>query len=333
MRHLRTAILGCGQFAHQHARILTSLKEEVQLVAFCDQNIRQANEFSTLYTNTNASIYSDHTSLFEQEKIDLIIICLPPFGHSNEVEMAAERGINILIEKPIALNSDDAWKMVEVTEKAGVKTQVGFKFRFGEAVENLKAKIITGEAGPIALISARYFCNSLHSSWWRDKTKSGGQLVEQVIHMFDLLRYLGGNPSEIFSTQKNLFHQDIEGYTIEDVSATIISFQNGGIGVVYATNNAIPGKWINDYRVVSKNITAEFKNANQAEFYITNQDPVKSISMNSERDFTKFQTLDLISAIRNGGATRTPMIEGAKSLDLVLAAVTSSEKSQQVFFT
>ncbi|MBE0685600.1 MAG: Gfo/Idh/MocA family oxidoreductase, partial [Anaerolineaceae bacterium] len=272
MSHLRAAILGCGQFAHQHAKILNSLSEEVQLVAFCDQNIRKASEFSTLYSNAQATVYSNHSTLLKKEKLDLLIICLPPFGHSNEVEMAAERGIHILIEKPIALRSEDAWKMVEVTERAGVKTQVGFKFRFGEAVDTLKEKINTSAAGPIALMSARYFCNALHASWWRDKTKSGGQLVEQVIHMFDLLRYLGGDPDSIFSTQRNLFHKDVEEYTIEDVSATIISFQNGGIGVVYATNNAIPGKWINDYRVVSKNITAEFKNANHAEFYFTDQD-------------------------------------------------------------
>lgn len=332
MNRLRTAVLGCGQFAHQHAKILNSLHDQVEMVAFCDRNIQKASEFSSIYSNNSASIYSDHKSLLTQEKIDLLIICLPPFAHTNEVELAAERGVHILIEKPIALRSEDAWKMVQVTENAGVKTQVGFKFRFGEAVETLKEKIDSGAAGPIALMSARYFCNALHANWWRDKSKSGGQLVEQVIHMFDLLRYLGGCPSDIFSIQRNLFHQDVEGYTNEDVSATIISFQNGGIGVVYATNNAIPGKWINDYRVVSKNITAEFTNANHADFYFTDQNPVKSITVNWERDFTKFQTLDLINAIQNNSVTRTPMIEGAKSLDLVLAAITSSEKNQQVFF-
>jgi predicted dehydrogenase len=330
MNLLNTAILGCGQFAHQHAKIINSLSEELQLVAFCDQNIQKASQFSSLYTNNHASVYSDHTSLLKQEKLDLLIICLPPFAHSNEVEMAAERGINILIEKPISLRSDDAWKMVEVTERTGIKTQVGYKFRFGEAVEYLKDKVEAGSAGPLALISARYFCNALHADWWRDKTKSGGQLVEQVIHMFDLVRYLGGDPTNIFSTQRNLFHNEVEGYTIEDVSATILSFPNGGIGVIYATNNAIPGKWINDYRVVTKNITAEYTNANNAEFYFTNQDPPRLSSVNSERDFTKLQTLDLINAIRNDGVTRTPIIEGAKSLDLVLAAVTSSQKNQPV---
>ena len=64
--------------------------------------------------------------------------------------------------------------------------------------------------------------------------------------------------------------------------------------------------------------------------YFTNQDPPSLSSVNSERDFTKLQTLDLINAIRNDGVTRTPIIEGAKSLDLVLAAVTSSQKNQPV---
>ena len=125
-------------------------------------------------------------------------------------------------------------------------------FRFGDAVEQLKRKIVNGEAGLPGLLSARYFCNNLHASWWRERSKSGGQLVEQVIHMFDLLRYLAGEADSVFSRQENLYHRDVENYAIEDVSATIISFLNGGLGVVYATNNAIPGKWINDYRVVAR---------------------------------------------------------------------------------
>ena len=63
------------------------------------------------------------------------MICLPPYGHSDEVEAAAARGVHLLMEKPIALTSEHAWRMVETSEKAGIKTQVGFMFRFGEAVE------------------------------------------------------------------------------------------------------------------------------------------------------------------------------------------------------
>ena len=330
MTRLRTAILGCGQFAHRHAQILSALEDEIELTAFCDRNPQRAINFSHTYTDDKATIYSDHLTMFKQHKLDLLVVCLPPYGHTNEVNLAAQRGIHILIEKPIALSSDLAWTMVEDTEKAGVKTQVGFMFRFGEAIEVLKAKIDSGEAGMLGLMSARYFCNALHAPWWRDKSKSGGQLVEQVIHMFDLLRYLGGDCASVFSRQENLFHREVEGYSSEDVSATIVNFKNGGIGVVYATNGAIPGKWINDYRVVTKNITADFFNANKAIFYNTLKEPITLLQIDSDRDFRLMQTLDLINAIKKDSETRTPMREGAKSLDLVLAASISASQHQEV---
>jgi predicted dehydrogenase len=330
MTRLNTAILGCGQFAHRHAQILTQLEDEINLVAFCDRNPERAESYATQYTAGKAAVFTDHHKMFDRQALDLLFICLPPFGHTDEVELAAQLGIHLLVEKPIALDSEQAWRMVAAAESAGIKTQVGFMFRFGEAVEELKNKIESGEAGRLGLMSARYFCNNLHAPWWRDRSKSGGQVVEQVIHMFDLLRYLAGEPESVYSRQENLFHREVENYTNEDVSATIVNFKNGGLGVVYATNNAIPGKWINDYRVVTGNITADFNDANHAVFHLTNQEPVKSQTIASDRDFRMEQTKDLIQAIRNNGVTRTPLREGARSLDLVLAAAQSSEQRCEI---
>ena len=154
--------------------------------------------------------------------------------------------------------------MVEAAEQAGIVTQVGFMFRFGAAVARLKQLIDSGEAGPVGLMTARYFCNSLHADWWRERDKSGGQLVEQVIHMVDLMRYLMGDASTVYSLQQNLFHQETPNYTVEDISGTVFGFRNGGIGTISATNGAIPGLWTNDYRVVTQNVTAEFDDANHA---------------------------------------------------------------------
>lgn len=329
MTPLRTGILGCGGFAHVHAQIALDLPDDVSLVAFSDRNDWKVRDFQAKYA-PEAAIFTDHHDMFEQTDLDLIIIALPPYGHTDEVALAAERGVHILIEKPIALASDDAWRMVEVTERAGVKTQVGFMFRFGEAVERFKAMQAAGDTGAIGLMSARYFCNALHAPWWRMREKSGGQVVEQVIHMFDLMRYLMGDPVSVYSRQTNLFHQDVPDYTIEDVSATIVNFKHGEMGVVYATNNAIPGKWINDYRVVAQRLTADFQNANTATFTQTDKPDNPVITIESSRNFRQSQMLDLISAIRTGGVTRTPMSEGAKSLDLVLAARRSSEIRAEV---
>jgi predicted dehydrogenase len=268
--------------------------------------------------------------MFEDANLDLILICLPPFAHTDEVELAARYGVHIFIEKPIALSSEHAWRMVEAAEKANVKTQVGFMFRFGTAIERCKELLASGEIGQPGLMSARYFCNSLHADWWRDRSKSGGQLVEQVIHMVDLMRYLLGDAISVYSRQENLFHREVADYTVEDVSATVFGFQGGAIGVIYATNGAIPGKWINDYRLVSQTLTAEFSNANNAIFHFTAETPVRTETISSEKNIHLAELQDLLTAIRTDGHTRTPMREGAKSLDMALAATRSAQTRQEV---
>lgn len=329
-QRLRTAILGCGGFAHRHARTLALLSDDFEMVAFCNRNIEKAAAFSDKYTSSQAPVFADHHQMFEQVPLDAVVISLPPYAHSDEVEIAANLGVHIFIEKPIALTSDQAWRMVKAAENAGIVTQVGFMFRFGEAIEHLKRMIDSGEAGPVGLMSARYFCNSLHAPWWRRRDLSGGQLVEQVIHMVDLMRYLMGEATAVYSRQENIFHQDVDDYTVEDVSATVFGFPKGGVGVIYATNGAIPNRWINDYRVVSRNLTAEFTDANHATFHYTvdpNRQPEVIVS---DRDIYLAEMQDFLTVIRTGQPTRTPLREGAKSLDLALAATRSAQMGSEV---
>jgi len=330
MTPLRVGILGCGSFAHRHAQILATLPEQAELVAFCDRTEAKARAYAEQYTGGRAAVFTDHVQMLDQARLDLLVVVVPPYGHTDEVEQAAARGVHLLVEKPIALVSEQGWGMVEAAEQAGIKTQVGFMYRFGAAIEQLKALIDSGAAGRPGLISARYFCNALHADWWRRREKSGGQLVEQAIHLFDLLRFLFGEAAAVYSRQENLFHTDVPDYTAEDTSATVISFRNGALGVVYATNGAIPGKWINDYHVVTRNLTAEFANANRAVFTFTGEPDREPLVIDSDRDFRLAQMQDLLDAIRTGGETRTPLREGAKTLDLVLAAVRSNQLRAEV---
>jgi predicted dehydrogenase len=329
MKRLRAAILGCGAFAHRHAALIGHFSEEVELVAFSDRNRHKAEAFAARYA-PRARAFTDHHELMDRVELDLLVVVLPPSGHTDEVALAAERGIHLLVEKPIALTSAQAWEMVRAVEAAGVKSQVGFMNRFGAAVEALRERLDEGSAGPVGLISARYFCNSLHAAWWRDREKSGGQLVEQVIHLFDLLRYLGGEVETVYSRQNNLFHQDVAGYTVEDVSATVVGFASGALGVVAATNNAIPGRWISDYHVVTQRLTADFADANHATFTLTSGDTPEVLTVASERDTRRCQLEDLLRAIRENGETRTPLREGARTLDLALAATRAAGERCEV---
>lgn len=324
MKPLRTAILGCGGFAQRHATNLARLHEKFELVAFADVDPVRAHGFADRFTAGRAAVFDSHTALFTECPLDVVFICLPPFGHDDEVEQAAAQGIHLFIEKPIALSAEHAWRMAAAVDRAGVKSQVGFMYRFGAGVTRLKRMIGDGEAGAAGLMSARYFCNALHADWWRRRDLSGGQLVEQVIHMIDLMRFLMGEAATVYSIQRNLFHQDVANYTVEDVSGTVIGFRSGGIGVIYASNNAIPGRWINDYKVVTAGLTAEFADANHAVFTYTRGE-LRTEEISENLDFYELEILDLHDAIRQNRSTLTPVHEGVISLELALAARESAE--------
>jgi predicted dehydrogenase len=326
---LRTAILGCGGIASTHATILSKLKD-IKLVAYCDIRLEAANAFNQMYSAGKGEVYQDFHEMLRNVQLDILCICLPPFAHKDEVELAAEKGVNIFIEKPIALDMKTAERMVASVERNGVKSQVGFMFRFGEAIEVGKKMISTGEAGKVGLFTARYFCNSLHAPWWREKEKSGGQVVEQVIHIYDIARYLLGEVESAYCQMDNVFHREVENYTSEDVSATVLKFKNGGLATIAATNGAIPNRWISEYKLITKNVTIFFEDSNNATIYHTDRMWNCETQIKSQKNIYEAEMLDLIKSIRQDTGTRTPMVEGARTLNLVLAVSRSAEEERAI---
>ncbi|MBV9469495.1 MAG: Gfo/Idh/MocA family oxidoreductase [Abitibacteriaceae bacterium] len=329
MADFRVGLLGCGGIANAHAKNLQAL-ESTDIVAVCDVAAERAADFNQRYADGKAIVYSDFTHMFDKEKLDVVWICLPPFAHSNEVELAAERGVHVFIEKPIALDIETGRRMVQAVEKAGIKSQVGFMSRFGEAVEPVKEMIDNGQAGAPGWALGVYRCNALHAPWWRDKSKSGGQVLEQIIHTYDIIRYFLGDPASAFCFMDNLFHQDVENYTAEDVSAASLKFKNGAVASVAGTNAAIPGRWQNSFSLVCRNLTVEFADANHATLHYTGEDPVRSETIEGDKNLMLAETTDLLNAIQSNGTTRTSMSEGAKTLELVLAVSQSGETGQVV---
>lgn len=325
MADYRVGIIGCGGFANTHAQIIQDLPQ-MKLVACCDIEKERAETFSRRYAGGKARVFTDFEKMFDQAKIDLVYVCLPPFAHSNEVDLAAERGVHVFIEKPIALTMNLANRMVRAVKKAGIKSQVGFLLRHSGAIEVVKEQLESSEAGRPVLFAGRYYCNALHTPWWRDKSKSGGQVVEQVIHTYDLCRYLLGRPTSVYCRQDNLLHQGVEGYTVEDVSATVIEFESGALASIVGTNAAIPGKWQSAWDLVTERRTVYFADGNHAVIHLTDTPDPTQISVSSEKDGYRAETLDLLNAIESDSETRCPMSEGAETLRLVLAADRSARR-------
>jgi predicted dehydrogenase len=325
MKPLRTAIIGCGNFAKRHSAILSGL-EDIHLVGFCDREPERTALYNQQYAQGKAGEYVDFHEMFDDLDLDLVYICLPPYAHTDEVRAACQHKVHFLIEKPIALTLEQATQMAGWVKDSQVKAQVGFMFRFGDAVARFKQ--LAGEkgtAGP-GFMTARYACNSLHSWWWKDRSKSGGQIVEQIIHIFDIARCLLGEPASVYSVQDNLFHQGVEGYTVEDASATVIRFESGSIAVIAATNGAVPMRWDSNWQVCLPGLTADFADANHALFNRTDCVPPEASPFASEKNLYLAETLDLLAAIREDRSPAVPMEEGVRSLNLVLAAAQAAEQ-------
>ena len=329
MATLRTAIIGCGGIAHSHARALAATGR-AQLVAFCDIMPERSRAFSDQYSAGKGATYADWHEMFKREKLDAVYICLPPFAHGDEVQVAAKHGVHIFIEKPIALDMATADRMVKAVKAAKVKSQVGFCLRFGGASQEIRRMVDSAEAGKPGLFVGRYFCNSLHSAWWRDKSRSGGQVLEQIIHIYDLARFFFGEVAEVFCAMDNLFHRHVRDYTVEDVSACVLHFKNGAVATISATNGATPGQWLSNAEIVFQNRTIYLSDTNNAAIHYTDK-PFRSCSViSAENDVMLAENLDFIEAIEKNREPSVPMIEGARTLEVVLAATRSAETGRPV---
>ncbi|KKB11594.1 hypothetical protein VE25_11910 [Devosia geojensis] len=322
MSPLRVGLLGPGGIGARHIKALAQLPEEGELVACCGRDAERTQAFTTEH---GGAVYTDFDAMLTREALDLLIVALPPFAHTGQVEAAARKGVHLLVEKPIALDMVRADTMVEAADAAGIVAACAFMYRFGEAVERWE----TADTGRPGMFTGFFHCNSLHSPWWRERALSGGQTVEQLIHIVDLARHTLGMPETVYAKAANLFHRDVPRYDTEDVSAMILGYEDGRIGLLNASNAAAPGRWEKGWKIISERMTGSFTDFNAGELTRSASEGGSETVM-SERDVFVAQLADVVGAIRDGRKAKVPLSEGADSLRIALAARRSAEEGREV---
>ena len=321
-RKLNAAFLGAGYMTTVHMKNLLKFPE-ITITAVCDTTIERANAMKDI--TPDVAPYDDFDKMLAEEKIDILYVCIPPFAHSGQVEKAAAKGIHIFIEKPIALTVKRGERMLQSVEDAGVITHVAYHMRYGRAARELKQLIETGVAGKPTLFDARYECNSLHSDWWRQKSMSGGQVFEQIIHLYDLAVSYLGEPDTVSGYIANLAHTDVADYNVEDTSISLLKFKSGGLASISGTNCAIPWNWKEPFTVVCENVTAKFSDTNNAVFYFTKEEPVREVEIKADDDRYYAETEAFLSAIWGTSHNEiVPISVGIKSLKMVDAVCKSN---------
>lgn len=325
-RELRIGILGMGGMGSRHGGNLLKM-EDVKISGLCSIPWDDASRFNSLH-GTAIPVFDDFDEMLAATEMDALYVCLPPFAHDGQIEKAASKGIAVFAEKPLALTVAKGKEIVDAVNKYNVKSQMGYHMRFGAAVERLRELMNAGETGRPTLFCANYECNSLHSHWWRDIQKCGGQIFEQVIHLYDEALYFMGNAYSVSGFQANLCHRHVDGYTVEDTSAVSICFANGALGSITGSNCAIPGVWDARWRIVFETMVASFQDMNNAQFIWTDGSGRRE-EIASDRDPYQMEDAYFLSVLQGEKAEFAPVREGLIGLQLVSAATQSARLGGQ----
>jgi predicted dehydrogenase len=237
---VRVGLIGCGKVGHLHAQAVRSLSE-AELVAVCDSSTERAQAFAAQY---QATAFTDVPNLLREGRVEAVLICTPHPLHAAPTVLAAEAGVHVLVEKPMAATLADCDVMLAATRRTGVQLGVISQRRFYESVQRMKTAIDAGKIGqPLLGVFTMYSWRDpayYASDPWRGKwsTEGGGVLVNQSPHQLDLLRWFLGPIAEISGYWANLNHPTVE---VDDTAVAVLRFQNGGLGSIVTSVAQKPG--------------------------------------------------------------------------------------------
>lgn len=196
----KIALIGAGMIAGVHAQSIARM-EGVTLRAVCDLDESRAESIAA---PQGAESFTDFGSLSRSSTmndVDLVLVCLPTHLHEEVVRVAAQHGKHVFSEKPIALSLAAAERMAEACDKAGVALGVGHVVRFFPEYVAAKARLDAEEAGKIGTV--RTFRGGAYprawDNWYGDEARSGGVLVDLLIHDLDFVDAAVGRLDRLFA--------------------------------------------------------------------------------------------------------------------------------------
>lgn len=241
---MRYALIGCGRIATNH--IKAAVNNKLEIVGVCDilpEKMEEILKKHELNQDETIHRYTDYKELIEAEKPELVSIATESGSHAEIALYCIEKGVHVIIEKPMAMSIEDADRIIALAEEKHVKVSACHQNRFNVAVQELRKALESGRFGKISH-------GSIHVRWNRNKgyydqapwrgtwAQDGGALMNQCIHGIDLLRWMMGNEvDEIYGATRQQFHDYLEA---EDIGMAVVKFKNGAIGTIEGTTNVYP---------------------------------------------------------------------------------------------
>ena len=242
---MKYAVIGCGRIATNHVKAV--LNNNLEFVAACDivpENIETLLAKHALENDKSIARYTDYKKMVDEHpELELVAIATSSGLHAEIALYCIDHGINVIIEKPMAMNMTDAEEIIRRSEAKGIKVCACHQNRFNVAVQKTRKAIEAGRFGKMSH-------GSIHVRWNRNKdyytqapwrgtwAEDGGCLMNQCIHGIDLLRWMMGNEVDtVYGVTRQQQHHYLEA---EDVGMAVVTFKNGAVATIEGTTNVYP---------------------------------------------------------------------------------------------
>ena len=241
---MKYALIGCGRIATNHVKAV--INNKLEFVAVCDvipEHMEALLAKHDLQNDTSIKRYADYKKLIDENELDLVGIATESGIHAEIALYCIEHGVNVIIEKPMAMSIEDANKIIKLSEEKGVKVSACHQNRFNIAVQEMRKALESGRFGKLShgSIHVRWNRNQdyyTQAPWRGTWAQDGGALMNQCIHGIDLLRWMMGNEiDEVYGVTRQQFHDYLEA---EDIGMAVVKFKNGAVATIEGTTNVYP---------------------------------------------------------------------------------------------
>ncbi len=323
---LKMGVVGMGIGGGHGAKIHASDAGELTAICDCDaEKVQWRLETYAKEIDAHPTGYTDMNEMLEKENLDGVVISTPSGLHHQQAVIAAERGVNMLIDKPIDIALDKISLIDRAVAKAGVLAGVNYQMRWERGYRAVKKAIDAGAFGRMLLVDIRlkwfrdqayYDRGGWRGSWAMD---GGGSLMNQGAHPMDLLTWYAGVPVKVRGDFAALNH-DIE---TEDWAAAIVEFENGIRSCISTTTNVAPK---NDRSFIEVHGEEGSAWLLDGEIIETN---IESLNELPEPEFDS-PVADFMDAITNQRDPEVTIEQARRSVALILGIYNSARKGRTV---
>jgi len=321
MADLRIAFVGAGGIAQRHLKTLATLLGEKPIIAACDVDRARASAACKQYGGNG---YEDAALMLKAESPEVLFICAPPFVREEPIRLCCRRGIPFFCEKPPANDLKTAAKLAETVAGSGVINSVGFMYRYAEVVDEFK-KWFDGVT--VTSVVSQMACGPLFSpelpAWYKLADKGGGPLLDQAIHLLDLIRCVAGEIVEVFACGSNQLLPKSETLTVPETVALVYRFASGAVGTHY--HSWAHKIWTCQVEVRGEDSRVQIELAKGTRLFGSVKGESKEFG--TEKDYYMTEIERFLQAVRekNPALIRSPYPDAARSLAVALAANRSLE--------